>query len=122
MSLTARGLASADALRALRLPIGPVAAGAALIAYRTIYYMVPWLLACLVLLGRGARAGARWLKPVPSILALLIGGGAVVLLASTASPALAHRPRGLERRVPVGVVELSHMVGALTGLALLFLA
>jgi phosphatidylglycerol lysyltransferase len=84
--------------------------------------MVPWVLACLVLLGRGARAGARWLKPVPSILALLIGGGGVVLLASTASPALAQRLRILERWVPVSVVEVSHLVGALTGLALLFLA
>jgi phosphatidylglycerol lysyltransferase len=122
ISMLPGGLGSADAFWLVRLPIGPVATGAALIAYRTIYYMVPWLLACLVLLGRGARAGARWLKPVPSILALLIGGGAVVLLASTASPALAHRLRVLERWVPVGVVEVSHLVAALTGLGLLVLA
>ncbi len=122
VSLLPGGLGSADAFWLIGLPVGAAAAGAALIAYRTIYYMVPWLLACLVLLGRGARAGARWLKPVPSILALLIGGGGVVLLASTASPALAHRVRILERWVPLGVVELSHLVGALTGLALLVLA
>ena len=122
ISLLPGGLGSADAFWLIRLPIGAAAAGAALIAYRTIYYMGPWLLACLVLLRRGASAGARWLKPVPSILALLIGGGAVVLLASTASPALARRLRILEHWVPVGVVEVSHLVGALTGLALLFLA
>jgi len=122
ISLLPGGLGSADAFWLIRLPIGAAAAGAALIAYRVIYYMIPWVLACLVLLRLGARAGARWLKPVPSILALLIGGGAVVLLASTASPALAHRLRILEAWVPVGVVEVSHLVGALTGLALLFLA
>jgi phosphatidylglycerol lysyltransferase len=122
ISLLPGGLGSADAFWLIRLPVGAAAAGAVLIAYRTIYYMVPWVLACLVLLGRGARAGARWLKPVPSILALLIGGGAVVLLASTASPALAHRIKVLERWVPVGVVEVSHLVAALTGLALLILA
>ena len=122
ISLIPGGLGSADAFWLVRLPVGAAAAGAALLAYRAIYYMVPWLLACLVLLGRGARAGARWLKPVPSILALLIGGGGVVLLASTASPALAHRLSILARFVPIEVVELSHWVGALTGLALLFLA
>src|SRR6185295_2802873 len=78
ISLIPGGLGSADAFWLIRLPVGSAAAGAALIAYRVIYYMIPWVLACLVLLGRGARARARWLKPVPSILALLIGGGGVV--------------------------------------------
>jgi len=122
ISLLPGGLGSADAFWLIRLPIGAAAAGAALIAYRVIYYMIPWLLACLVLLRLGARAGARWLKPVPSILALLIGAGAVVLLASTASPALARRLTILQRWVPIGVVEVSHLIGALIGLALLFLA
>jgi phosphatidylglycerol lysyltransferase len=121
-SLLPGGLGSADAFWLARLPVRPASAGAALLAYRAIYYVAPWLLACLALLGRGARAGARWLRPVPSILAILIGGGGAIMLASTASPALAHRLRILERWVPVGVVELSHLAGAVTGLALLILA
>ncbi|HEV8700486.1 MAG TPA: bifunctional lysylphosphatidylglycerol flippase/synthetase MprF [Candidatus Polarisedimenticolia bacterium] len=121
-SLLPGGLGSADAFWLARLPVGPASAGAALIAYRATYYLAPWLLACLALLVRGARAGARWLRPVPSILAILIGGGGAIMLASTASPALAHRLRILERWVPVGVVELSHLAGAATGLALLLLA
>ncbi len=122
ISLLPGGLGSADAFWLIRLPVGPSEAGAVLIAYRAIYYMVPWLLACVVLLGRGARAGVRWLRPVPSILALLIGSGGVVMLASTASPALAHRLAILKRWVPVGVVEISHLMGALTDLVLLVLA
>jgi len=121
-SLLPGGLGSADAYWLARLPVGPASAGAALLAYRATYYLAPWLLACLALLGRGARAGARWLRPVPSILAILIGGGGAIMLASTASPALAHRLRILERFMPVGVVELSHLAGAVTGLALLLLA
>lgn len=122
VSLLPGGLGSADAYWLVRLPLDTAAAGAVLIAYRAIYYMAPWLLACLVLLGRGARAGVRWLRPVPSILALLIGGGGAVLLASTASPALVHRLKILERWVPIGVIEISHLGGAVTGLALLLLA
>jgi len=86
------------------------------------YYVAPWLLACLALSREAEpRAGARWLRPVPSILAILIGGAAPIMLAVRAFPTGAP-PAILERWVPVGVVELSHLAGAVTGLALLLLA
>lgn len=122
ISLLPGGLGSADAFWLLRLPIETSQVGAALVAYRTIYYLGPWLAACLVLLWRGARAGARWLNPVPVVLALLVGGAGAILLISTASPEIERRLMTLKQWVPVGVVELSHFVGALVGLGLLLLA
>ncbi len=122
VSLLPGGLGSADTYWLLRLPIDAAAVGAALLAYRAIYYVAPWLFACVVLMARGARAGARWLNPVPTILGLLVGAAGAVMLVSTASPALEHRMRVLARFVPLGVVELSHLLGALLGVVLLFLA
>ena len=56
------------------------------------------------------------------VLALLVGGAGAILLISTASPEIERRLMTLKRWVPVGVVELSHLVGALVGLGLLLLA
>ena len=122
LSLLPGGLGSADAFWILRLPIDSAVASAGLVAYRAIYYLLPWLFACLVLLWLGGRSGARWLNPVPTVLGLLVAGGGVVLLVSTASPALEHRMQALQRWVPIGLVEASHLVGVLAGLVLLLLA
>jgi len=122
LSLLPGGIGSADAFWLLRLPLPQATLAAALVSYRIIYYVAPWLAACLVLLARGARSGARWLSPVPAVLGLLVAGAGTVMLVSTASPALEHRLHTLERWVPIGVVEASHLCGALSGLGLLFLA
>jgi phosphatidylglycerol lysyltransferase len=122
VSLMPGGLGSADAYWLLRLPLPQAELAAALVSYRVIYYVIPWLIACVILLGRGARRGARWLSPVPAVLGMLVAGAGTVMLVSTASPAVEHRLRTLEHWVPLGVVEVSHLFGALSGLGLLFLA
>ena len=122
LSLMPGGIGSADAFWLLRLPLPQATLAAALVSYRIIYYVAPWLIACLVLLARGAKTGARWLSPVPAVLGLLVAWAGTVMLVSTASPAIEHRLRTLENWVPIGVVEASHLFGALSGVGLLFLA
>jgi phosphatidylglycerol lysyltransferase len=122
VSLMPGGLGSADAYWLLRLPVEQATLAAALVSYRIIYYVIPWLIACLILLARGARTGARWLSPIPAVLGLLVAGAGAVMLVSTASPAVEHRMRTLSHWVPIGVVEVGHLFGALSGLGLLFLA
>jgi len=122
LSLMPGGIGSADAYWLLRLPLTQATLAAALVSYRILYYILPWLIACLILLARGARRGARWLSPVPAVLGLLVAGAGTVMLVSTASPAVEHRLRTLEQWVPLGVVEVSHLFGALSGVGLLFLA
>lgn len=122
LSLMPGGLGSADAYWLLRLPMEKPALAGALVAYRAIYYLFPWLVACVLLLARGARAGARWLSPVPAVLGLLVAGAGTVMLVSTSSPAITHRLKELEHWVPITVVEVSHLFGVLAGLLLLLLA
>ena len=122
LSLMPGGLGSADAYWLLRMPMEQSALAGALVAYRAIYYLFPWLIACVLLLARGAKAGARWLSPVPAVLGLLVAGAGTVMLISTSSPAITHRLKELERWVPIGVVEVSHLFGVLAGLLLLLLA
>jgi phosphatidylglycerol lysyltransferase len=122
LSLMPGGLGSADAYWLLRLPMEQSELAGALVAYRAIYYLIPWLIACVLLLARGARAGARWLSPVPAVLGLLVAGAGTVMLVSTSSPAITHRLKELEHWVPITVVEVSHLFGVLAGLLLLLLA
>ena len=122
LSLLPGGIGSADAWWLVRLPMPEASIGAALVAYRAIYYLAPWLGACVVLLRYGSRAGARWLNPMPTVLALLVGAAGMVLLVSTASPGIERRLQILKRFVPLEVVEVSHLVGAVAGLGLLLLA
>ena len=106
----------------------------ALLAYRIIYYLVPFGVA-LTLLGahelwvhrapmvRLAQLGRSWLSTVtPQASALAVFGAGAVLLFSGATPGLTHRMSLLHRFVPLPVLELSHLLGSAVGVALLVLA
>ena len=107
---------------------------AALIAFRGLYYVIPLLLGALLLgffeagvhrqrLQRAASAlsamGARLVPPVLSALTLLAG---TILLLSGATPSVSTRLEFLKELLPLQVVEGSHLLGSLTGLALIILA
>ena len=109
----------------------------ALVAYRGIYYFLPLLLAALLLgvdelrfrreqvgrIARGMRRIGRFgPELVPPALALLTFAGGIVLLASGATPAVPERLAWLDRFLPLPLLEVSHFVGSLAGVALLFLA
>jgi phosphatidylglycerol lysyltransferase len=106
----------------------------AIIAYRAIYFLLPLMLAGIVLAGnelllrrptrmaqlRGiGHAGSRL---VPSFMAVLVFVAGVILLISGASPEAQWRLDLLEGVVPLSVLEVSHILGSMIGLALLILA
>ncbi|MDF1814312.1 MAG: bifunctional lysylphosphatidylglycerol flippase/synthetase MprF [Verrucomicrobiales bacterium] len=113
-------------------PDGPVLS--ALIAYRAIYYLIPFLLAIVLLAGfelKTRDAGTRlwlervhrWLSPViPHLLALISFTAGTLLLISGATPALANRVQALERWMPLFFVEAAHFFGSIVGLGLILLS
>lgn len=106
----------------------------ALIAYRAIYYFAPFAIA-LVLLGahelwihrapvvRTARLVRTFLSAVtPQAIAIAVFLTGAVLLFSGATPALGSRLALLRNIVPLSVLELSHLLGSVVGVALLIIA
>ena len=106
----------------------------ALFLYRTIYYFLPLMLAGGGLLSyeafarrkafvEGSRVFRRLLSitipQIYSILMLFFGG---ILLVSGALPAKQSAMDWLRNYIPLPVIEISHLLGSLTGLLLLFLA
>ncbi|MDP0498912.1 MAG: bifunctional lysylphosphatidylglycerol flippase/synthetase MprF [Verrucomicrobiota bacterium JB022] len=106
----------------------------ALIAFRAIYYLLPLLTAVALLSGfelyrqkervRGLATGAgRWLPRVaPRFLATTTFIAGLVLLASGATPSVRSRVEWLTSVLPLPVLELSHLMGSVIGVLLLFLA
>ena len=106
----------------------------ALIAYRAIYYLAP-LMTAAVLFGareffgqRQRLAQARLLARdsfapvVPQVTGSLVFVAGFVLLLSGATPGVDSRLVVLRQFLPLGVLELSHLIGSLVGAALLILA
>jgi len=106
----------------------------ALIAFRGIYYLMPLVLATLLLaihevvekregVARAARFFGRWAPGIaPTLIAFTTFVGGAVLLFSGSTPTLAGRKEWLRLFVPLPVIELSHFFGSIAGAALLVLA
>lgn len=110
---------------------------ASLIAYRAIFYLLPFVLAVGMLAGhelhqqrtRLARATnamsygfGRWAEPLlPGALGLLTIIGGAVLLFSGATPPVHGRLTALVAILPLGTVELSHFAASVVGALLLVL-
>jgi phosphatidylglycerol lysyltransferase len=106
----------------------------ALIAYRGIYYLAPLAVATVMLSAQELFRREskfvlylaflqRWASSVlPSFLSFNAFIGGAVLLLSGATPALEERLAWLSRLVPLPLLELSHFLGSLAGVALLVLA
>ncbi len=100
----------------------------ALVLYRVIYYLLPLLLAAILLAWYELRAGAA--APIaraaaglsPLLLATLtfIAGG--WLLMSGVTPASSEATDLLALHVPLPLVEAAHFIGSVAGLAMLILA
>lgn len=113
---------------------GPGAVLGATVAYRVIYYLVPLVVAVALFGGYEAlqrrallrKSGAlfgRWLPDVaPRAFAVATAIAGLVLLASGATPAAADRASLIARLLPLPVIEASHLIGSLVGVALLVLA
>ena len=107
---------------------------AALLAYRVIYYLLPLLVAALLLAWHESKA---WRPPAkelaqasesllrelaPPLLAALVFAGGLILLLSGATPAEVSRMHELKHVLPLPFVEASHIAASLSGTLLLFLA
>jgi phosphatidylglycerol lysyltransferase len=115
-----------------RLPADQILAG--LLAFRVVYQLIP-LVGAAVLFGTVEALAARrlfaqvlentriWVAAVgPTVLAGCTFTAGVVLLFSNAMPVSATRLRLVETVLPLSVVEISHLIGSITGILLLLLA
>jgi len=106
----------------------------AVLAYRLVYYLIPLGIAAVMLaaheigLQRPAlerlveRTGDTLAGFAPRALGGLIFATGAILLFSGATPSVRGRIEALEAIFPVHVVEFSHLVASVVGLALLILA
>lgn len=116
-------------------PILPASAVmGSLLAYRGVYYLLP-LLTASVLLGTQEvlrkKEGARrivqffgqWVSGVvPPVLAFTTFLGGTILLFSGTTPAVSRRLAWLKGFIPLPAMEVSHFLGSMAGVGLLFLA
>jgi phosphatidylglycerol lysyltransferase len=128
------GVFDAGMVWLLRPFMSPPQAVAALIAYRAIAYLLPFLLAVPALGGYEVRQGDAhlvrairhakrwWAATLPFLLSVTTFLAGCVLLASGATPGIPSRLEWLDNVVPLGVVEAAHFIGSLTGVGLLVLA
>jgi phosphatidylglycerol lysyltransferase len=118
----------------LKSYVPPSALLGALIAYRGVYYLLPFGVA-VVLLGAhelrpfGHRAAGTlrtfggWApRLLPQMLSGAVFVAGVILLMSGATPEIHGRLAWLGHVLPLGVIELSHFIGSLAGAGLLVLA
>lgn len=122
LSLIPGGLGSADAfwLSSLGVVVGEAAAG--LVLYRTIYCLLPWSTASVLLLRRAVHSKVRWAGPARWFVSLIVLLSGCLMLISSATPSLADRMWILGRVVPLVVLETSHVASAIFGLFLFVLA
>ena len=115
----------------------------ALLAYRSVYYLVPFAASVVtllalelvrqrehvpVLIGRTQAtlaSVAQWARVLQPLLPTAIGTstflGGVILLFSGATPPAHGRMRTLTQVLPLGLVEFSHFVASIVGVGLLIL-
>ena len=107
---------------------------AALVVFRVIYYVIPLLVAGLMVGGFEYRMRRERINPflmqigkaVSVATPMLISGATLiagaVLLVSGATPSIESRVRGLYHWIPLPFIEVSHFAGSLIGAALLIVA
>jgi phosphatidylglycerol lysyltransferase len=122
VSFVPGGFGSADAFWILRLPMTRSETTAALLAYRLVYYVLPWAMASLLLLSWATHRATKRVELARRLIAGLVGAAGLVILLSAASFSIRARFELLDALVPLGVAEVSHIAAAATGILLLVLA
>jgi phosphatidylglycerol lysyltransferase len=118
--------------------IPPATGIAVLVAYRAIYYLVPFGITLLMLAtyevlqqrkrivtvasSAGALA-ARWAPSIlPQAMSAVVFLGGVILLFSGATPGVRDRLAQLDQALPLGLIEFFHFAGGIAGASLVVLA
>ncbi|HTV19174.1 MAG TPA: bifunctional lysylphosphatidylglycerol flippase/synthetase MprF, partial [Polyangiaceae bacterium] len=120
-------------LTALGKHVGVAPLVAALAAFRAMYYLLPLLVAALLLVASellrperaraiARAAGGRLSSLIPPLFATAVFYVGVVLLMSGATPAVTARLAKLTVHLPLPLVELSHFLASVVGALLLLLA
>jgi phosphatidylglycerol lysyltransferase len=120
------------------LILSPVSSSAAilgsLLVYRLVYYLIPLGAGAAMLGGyelslrrqlllRPMSVVSQWARMIaPYFFSVTTFLGGMVLLVSGATPSIHGRMAWLNRFLPLPVIELSHFLGSLVGVALLLLA
>ena len=106
----------------------------AMLVYRAVYYLLPLAIAATAIgtyeavrrkemVLRAADVSRAWNSRItPTVLAFTTFAGGVILLFSGATPAEGARLAWLADFLPLPVMELSHFLGSVAGVGLLFLA
>lgn len=105
----------------------------ALLAYRLIYYLLPFVIAALFLTAHesridvplriAGRVAGRWVPAlVPHALSITTFVAGAILLFSGATPSVRSRLALLHDALPLALIEASHLTASLTGAALLVVA
>jgi phosphatidylglycerol lysyltransferase len=121
-SLVPGGFGSADAYWIARLPVTGAAAAAVVATFRIVYYVLPWGVASLLLLSWATRRAQRRIEIARTVVSGLTAAGGLLIMLSSASPALHARLAVLEDIVPLPLVEFGQLTAAMAGLLLLSLA
>ncbi|MDD5656663.1 MAG: bifunctional lysylphosphatidylglycerol flippase/synthetase MprF [Elusimicrobia bacterium] len=124
------GVFEAGMLLTLGPFLPPAQAASILIAYRLVYYLLPFLLAVVLLGGYEAFARRKrafqalgWLgRVVPAVAALAVFLAGSGMLFSGAVPSNPERLAWLGRVLPLGIIEFSHLAASVIGAVLLILA
>ena len=107
---------------------------AALLCFRVIYYLLPLLIAAVIFAVYEIRSqtqqasgvlhdAGRWMRAFsPSIMACAVFAVGTLLCFFVVLPLSSSSAAALAKLEPLGVLEISHMLAALTGVLLLFLA
>jgi phosphatidylglycerol lysyltransferase len=107
-------------------PVGEIAG--ALVIYRIIYFLLPLMIAAALLASLELRASV--VAPIaraavrlsPGLMSALVLVAGVMLLISGVTPTTDDAEEMLRLHVPLFVVEASHLIGSVAGLAMLFVA
>jgi len=106
----------------------------ALIAYRAIYYLIPFAMAAVGLavyeltkrrssVASVVRIAGGWVPgTIPYFLSLTTFAAGVLLMFSGATPGIHARLRWLDAFFPLAVIEVSHFAASLAGMILILLA
>ena len=128
------GIFEATILMFMSGQASPSSVAGALLAYRVVYYLVPLACSCSLLLShelsvngqRMLRIAERLLERVasffPQIMTVAMFAGGIILLFSGATPPTPERFALIGGSLPLWIIETSHLMGSLAGIALILLA
>ncbi len=124
LTLVPGGLGSADAvwLWSLGTHQTSSALAAALVAFRLIYYLIPWFVSVTLIATEWTSERLAALRFVRELAALLTAACGYLVILSAATPSIVGRLRFVAAWLPTSVREASHFVAVLVGLGLVVLA